>query len=727
QPWYRGSCGIAGLRGIPAGGKVPENLPMGLMVWGRALKQRQAQGWLHERVVREEFLSIARITEAAYPFPDIWLNFWRSQKHEGASEFNSWLNALHPVLGQKGQNKRQSSIQANPDWARRARALDQRMESRDLKLLQELDSLLTEQLHYAQRSGDGDPLARAVSKVFKTLLNWQPEWLLPWAKQACQWAPENKFTWTVTGRLYLQIGGFDEALDCYIEAGQRFPDNVVARTGLGEVLKAQNRLDEAEKQYRDTIERFPDNVIARTGLAEILKAQNRPDKAEKHYRDTIKRFPDNVVARNGLGEVLKAQDRLEEAEKHYRDTIERFPRDVVACNGLGEVLKTQNRPEEAEKQYRATIERFPDDVVARTGLAEVLKAQNRPEDAEKQYRNTIERFPDNVVARTGLAEVLKAQDRLDEAEKQYRSTVEAFPDDVFARSGLKRSLKAQGKTEEAEALLQQTTDVGAACLIIPSHSEEHVSMTSDHESRPLSEHTEKKEHHLNAAEIHILIRDAWLMRSYLDGKTPAGEVRDKAYTLLEKLRMAMDDDPRAVFAGALLEQSQETQDALKDADQLLTRALHRFPGQWALLYTRNQIRSQALQMDSPPVSAEQLIMDWRRLAKRDSRLFGLCTLGEAKILLADESNESAAKDILGQLGHFINLDRSDGPLKRWANKVSEILFSGKAPRMADEIKDLSPYRDRMKKYGKQLERITDLFIEAISSIASPTTGIRLSY
>lgn len=82
EPWYRGVCGVHGLRGLPpvsaarAGG-FPKEVADGLNRLGLALWERYQEGWLKEETAREEFVDIARLTMIAYPFQDWWASYWR--------------------------------------------------------------------------------------------------------------------------------------------------------------------------------------------------------------------------------------------------------------------------------------------------------------------------------------------------------------------------------------------------------------------------------------------------------------------------------------------------------------------------------------------------------------------------------------------------------------------------------------------------------------------------
>ena len=466
EPWYRGHCGIVGLRGLPSesaarAGGFPKEVAEGLNRFGLALCRLQDEGWLSPDLAAEEFQDALRLCLSAYPFPDRWISFWRHvlRRDYRRGDLGAWIRPLLPRVADdppgKGSNK-PNWVSYDPAWFDRAKSITERLRQGGAPAIAEAERLLAAQRGYFERSGDSYGVVRSASAFSAAVRQSQPAQALLWARLAKEVEPWNSYGWTNEGQSLLAMNDRPGALEVYRETKARFPNDVFARNGLAEVLKAQNRFADAEVEYRETKARFPDNVVARNGLAGVLKAQHRFADAEAEYRETKARFPNNVVARTGLAEVLRAQHRFADAEVEYRETKARFPDNIFACNGLAEVLKAQGQLADAEAEYREAKARFPDNVVACNGLAEVLKAQGQIADAEAEYLEAKARFPDNVVARTGLAEVLKAQGQFADAEVEYRETKARFPDNVVARNGLAEVLKAQDRFAEAEAEYRET-------------------------------------------------------------------------------------------------------------------------------------------------------------------------------------------------------------------------------------------------------------------------------
>jgi hypothetical protein len=317
EPWYRGEDGILGLRGLPSeqpghGGGLPEELAEGLLRLAEALAGRADEGWLPEKVAREEWQRVARVTMMAFPFPEKWVKSFRQALHEVKSaKVASWAQALYPgkleIVARIGHTHGGSHHRPDPRWADRAKEIARRLRDGDALVLATASRLLSEQELYAKTTGDAYFLVRTACNFAARLREQEPQQALIWAELARRYNPWHSHAWNITAACLLTLAQYDKAFALYEEATVRFPDDVVPRTGLAEVLKARGSLDGAQAVYEDTIRLFPDNAFARTGLAEVLRARGSLDEAEAVYKEAIRLFPDNVVARTGLAGVYAAR------------------------------------------------------------------------------------------------------------------------------------------------------------------------------------------------------------------------------------------------------------------------------------------------------------------------------------------------------------------------------------------------------------------------------------
>ncbi len=455
--FYHARYAMQGLRRLKAAnnrenGSLRAEVVLGLLRLATAFDRLVREGGLAEQVARSTFRRVAVQVAVAYPGSPRWEEHGLAPALEMHERPQKWLlEAVRPLAAAVKQEQARAnrphvrprpSIQADPAWTDRGKALATELRNGRTNVLPEVERLLDEERHYAEATGGTYSIVRSLCNFASRILRLRPDVAGRWALEARNWEPHNAFTWTTIKDVLLKQKNVSSALSFAWVAYKRFPENVVARTGLAEVLKAAERYPEAEEVYRQTIERFPENVVARTGLAEVLKAAERYPEAEEVYRQTIERFPENVFAHNGLAEVLKAAERYPEAEEVYRQTTERFPGDVVARTGLAEVLKAAERYSEAEEVYRQTIERFPEDVFARNGLADTLRRAHRLADAEITYRDSIAAGRFDRATFVGLAFLLLKKGEAGRAEglSLVEGALRLDPRDPYALS-LKQKLE----------------------------------------------------------------------------------------------------------------------------------------------------------------------------------------------------------------------------------------------------------------------------------------------
>ena len=347
EPWYRGGYGIHGLRGLPVSHHVrgfPQEVAEGLAVLAVALDARSAEGWIDQQTARAEFIKVAHLTMAAYPFPPKWRSFWRHACGRSYDIPEDWVRNIVD-LGEEGNKlksfRRQESpwLLPDPEWIPRRQAIVKGLNQRVTAAIASADQLLHDEEAYGEVTGNFTFAVKSACNFAGRIKEYQPEIALRWLSLARRLDPWNPYGWTTAVTTLLQIDRKVDAIKMAFDAIERYPENAVAWCGLADVLKAQGELEKAAAVYRETTARFPENVVAWCGLADVLKVQGELEKAVAVYRETTVRFPYNVVARNGLADVLKAQGDLEQAAIIYRGTLQQSPSDLYAQHGLKDILK----------------------------------------------------------------------------------------------------------------------------------------------------------------------------------------------------------------------------------------------------------------------------------------------------------------------------------------------------------------------------------------------------
>ena len=106
---------------------------------------------------------------------------------------------------------------------------------------------------------------------------------------------------------------------------------------FGDVMVRLGRKSEAIGCWRDGVERFPDYPDLRTCLASALVEQGDCEAAAAHLEAVLRTDPNHLAARCSLARVLARMGRPEEAAAHWRAALALNPGMVEAARGLEEL------------------------------------------------------------------------------------------------------------------------------------------------------------------------------------------------------------------------------------------------------------------------------------------------------------------------------------------------------------------------------------------------------
>ena len=318
--------GLVGLRRLPLGADDDSN--------EEAVCHGIARWAARQRPDRLTFLARWREIEAAYPrTPSYWPplvedviaateEHLSTEARKGGVSFPAaawWREELELSPVRAGQRPAPSgrgrAIEPLP-LARTQAVLE--AAARPLSQVRPMvDRLLSDQLRYADATGDTFYLIRTACNVGMRLLRGNPgesaargEVAATLARQALHYAPTNVYAWALWRDGLAAWGALAAAEEVGWEALRRFPEDPQRRTQLATLLGSQpGRAGEAEHLLRDTVALFPREPAARPQLATLLAYQlDRPADAANLLREAIRVLPDDPYSHNQLAILLA--DRL---------------------------------------------------------------------------------------------------------------------------------------------------------------------------------------------------------------------------------------------------------------------------------------------------------------------------------------------------------------------------------------------------------------------------------
>lgn len=161
-------------------------------------------------------------------------------------------------------------------------------------------------------------------------------------------------------QLLRDLARYDEALEVYQQAMQRFPQDADIAYERAMVAEKAGRIDEMERLLRELIERAPDYGHAYNALGYSLADRNQNlDEARELIRRALALLPDDPFIQDSLGWVEFRLGNLAEARRLLQDAFE-LRNDAEIAAHLGEVLWTLGERDAARQIWQRGLQVQPD-------------------------------------------------------------------------------------------------------------------------------------------------------------------------------------------------------------------------------------------------------------------------------------------------------------------------------------------------------------------------------
>jgi tetratricopeptide (TPR) repeat protein len=181
-------------------------------------------------------------------------------------------------------------------------------------------------------------------------------------------APDDASLHRHFGRLAMQMGRFDAAVEHLQIALEKLPREASLRNNLGSALAGQGHPGEAIGHFRQALEINPDDEVAHYNLANMLADRGQVDEAIGHYRQALKIKPNYGRAHFNLGNALAGRGQVDEAIGHYQKSVESTHDDAEAHSNLGVMLASRGKFDDAIVHFQKALELKPGDPKVRGNL-----------------------------------------------------------------------------------------------------------------------------------------------------------------------------------------------------------------------------------------------------------------------------------------------------------------------------------------------------------------------
>ena len=122
---------------------------------------------------------------------------------------------------------------------------------------------------------------------------------------------------TKAGDVYLQIKGFDKAVEFYEKAHRVKPEDYETIVKIGNTYFDSRKFEQAEKWYQQALAKKPGDTNVRTDLGITFVERTNPDldRAVKEFQTSLQTNPRHEPTLYNLGAAFYKKGNLEEANK----------------------------------------------------------------------------------------------------------------------------------------------------------------------------------------------------------------------------------------------------------------------------------------------------------------------------------------------------------------------------------------------------------------------------
>ncbi len=241
--------------------------------------------------------------------------------------------------------------------------------------------------------------------------------------------------------LYLEMGRFGQAQECYQQALALDPSYRTAYNSAGFQYYSHRRFNEAKKEHQRTLTLDPEDAHAHFGLGQLAVRSKRWQEAETWLKKALALNRHLIDAYRLLGEVLARQSRLDEAIQAYERSL------TLALAGHkpleGPIVSNPEGPRLLD----------PDHFHIHACLARLYDLKGESAKAINGYRLSIAKGCDGVLIRGRLARLYLKQRQWQRSGQEAWQGMKMIPKDLN-KTG-QRSLRrlARAIKEACQAVL----------------------------------------------------------------------------------------------------------------------------------------------------------------------------------------------------------------------------------------------------------------------------------
>ncbi len=242
-------------------------------------------------------------------------------------------------------------------------------------------------------------------------------------------------TYQDEGDRFISEGRPQDAIQIYMDALNRFPNDPKLRVSLGLAYIEGGQLEQAKQVLEQRLAEDPADSEANFGLGSLERLNGQHDQAIARFNESLRTDPDNDDAKFNAAEILTFEKggsgTLAEkylAERYYNELLQKMPGNVDVQNGLAAAYLASHRAPEAIGIWENLSNQKPNEPILLSNLSEAYLAAGRTDEAIASSQKAIELDPRNSDALFLLGNAEIAKGNVSDGREAIRKALELDPD-----------------------------------------------------------------------------------------------------------------------------------------------------------------------------------------------------------------------------------------------------------------------------------------------------------
>lgn len=383
--------------------------------------------------------------------------------------------------------------------------------------------------------------------------------------------PESGELWERLCSIVARTGKPKKVVNTFRRALQRAPVEPKLYTSLAQFLELRGKRRAAELVYRRGIQMVPQEGILYVLLGKLFEHSQSWDAAEAVYRQGLTAAPDDGSLRNTLGFLLAHRDRYSEAESVFEDAIDDLGIAQSAI-WLARNQERQGKLDEAAEAYARAIALGPKEWLAYVEAGRFYERTQRSDEALRIYASALTQASRQGRIHVAIGRILESKGCLAQAGREYEEAVEREKDWSGAyRAKARLQLKNSDITGALQTLQEALTAVKPDGYVYCDLASIHEQTNEFH-----------KADEVFLAGLKHVPQDPRLYQAYGKSLERRGRLADaeavyrRGYATLPA---------RSGWLVLNLMVLLEGQGRIRDAEEVLTQAVHLYPN-WSAFFTQ---------------------------------------------------------------------------------------------------------------------------------------------